>query len=279
VDVGETDFEREVIERSRQVPVVVDFWAPWCGPCRALGPLLERLADERQGEFLLAKVNTDESPNLAAAFRIEAIPAVKAFRDGRVVLEFEGLLPEGALRDFLDRLRPTEAERLVEQARALEADHPDEAEALYRRALGAERPPEEARVGLARLLLARGRDEEAAEWLRGVVPGGEAAAEAERLGAVLFLKQRARDFAAEAALRRRLEAEPDSALVRYELGCVLAVAGRYPEALELLLSAAERDKKLAAAKVREVMVKVFQVIGARSALADEYRDKLQRLLY
>jgi putative thioredoxin len=195
------------------------------------------------------------------------------------VLEFEGVLPEPDLREFLDRIAPTEAERQAEEARALEATRPDEAEALYRRALEAERPSDEARVGLARVLLARGAEEEAAQLLGRVPPGGPEAAEAERLGAVLFLKQRARDFAAEAALRRRLEAEPDNAEVRYQLGCVVAAVGRYREALELLLSAAERDKKLAGAGVREAMVKVFQVIGARSEMADEFRDKLQRVLY
>jgi len=279
VEVSEADFEREVIERSKTVPVVVDFWAPWCGPCRALGPLLERLASERQGQFVLAKVNTDECQNLAAAFRIESIPAVKAIRNGQVVLEFEGLLPEPALREFIDRVCPSEAERQAQQARDLEASNPAAAETLYRSVLQGEHPPEAARVGLARLLVASGQDDEATEVLRRVPPGGAEAAEVERLSTILSLREHARDFAAEAALRQRLAADPENAEVRYELGCVVAAAGRYPEALELLLSAAERDKKLAAAKVREVMVKVFQVIGARSELAEEYRDKLRRVLY
>ena len=279
VEVAEADFEREVIERSRSVPVVVDFWAPWCGPCRALGPVLERLAHERQGEFVLAKVNTDECQNLAAVFRIDSIPAVKAFRDGQIVLEFEGLLPEPALRDFLDRVRPSEAETQTRQARDLEATKPAEAEALYRRVLQGERPPDAARVGVARLLVARGQDAEAAELLGRVPPGGPEANEVERLSAILFLKEKARDLGTEAALRQRLAADPENAELRYELGCVLAAAGRYPEALELLLSAAERDKQLASAKVREVMVKVFQVIGSRSEMAEQYRDKLRMVLY
>src|SRR5262245_23367899 len=101
IDVGDADFEKNVLEASKHKPVVVDFWAPWCGPCRALGPVLEKVVDERKGEVILAKINVDESPKVAGAFGIEAIPAVKAFRDGQVVLQFEGVLPEPHLREFI----------------------------------------------------------------------------------------------------------------------------------------------------------------------------------
>ncbi len=279
IEVAEAEFEREVMERSKTVPVVVDFWAPWCGPCRALGPILEGLAAERQGQFVLAKINTDECQQLAAAFQIESIPAVKAIRNGQIVLEFEGLLPEPAVREFIDRISPSESEKQAQQAHDLETSRPAEAEALYRRVLTAERPPEAARVGLARVLIARGQDEAAAELLRRVPPGSPESGEVERLNAVLALKALAREFGSEAGLRQRLAAQPENAEVGYQLGCVLAAAGRYPDALEMLLSAAERDKKLANAKVREAMVKVFQVIGVRSELAESYRDRLRAVLY
>lgn len=278
-DVEQVDFAPQVLERSHERPVIVDFWAPWCGPCRTLGPILEKVVSEREGQVLLAKVDIDRAQDLAAQFGISAIPAVIAFRNGEPVLDFVGLLPEAQLRAFVDRLIPSEADRLARQAAPLEEKRSNEAEALYRQALKLDDHHDAALVGLARLLLAKGNETEAAELLGRVSPGGEHAAEAERLSATLSLRQQAGEFGDEATARRRLEADPDNAQLRYELGCILAGAGRYREALDLLLSAAESDRKLAASQVREAMLKVFQVIGTRSEMADAYRDRLARLLY
>src|SRR3954453_10140419 len=119
--VSEADFETAVIEKSREVPVVVDFWAPWCGPCRQLAPILERLIAARNGQVLLAKVNIDEEQGLAARYGIRSIPTLVAFRAGKPVLDFEGLLPENLINDFLDRISPTESDRNTQEAAALEA--------------------------------------------------------------------------------------------------------------------------------------------------------------
>jgi putative thioredoxin len=279
LDVGEADFDHTVLDRSKERPVIVDFWAPWCQPCVRLSPLLENLVNERNGEVILAKVNVDEAQGLAAAFRIGSIPTVIAFRDGRVVSEFQGLLPEAQLRSFLDRVGPKEGDKLAARAQSLEKSNPQEAEALYRQVIERDRGNEAAILGLARMLVHRGQDEEVQKLLENSGFQGERAAEAERLGALIFLHRLSRDLPDEKTARERAEAEPKSGQRRYELGCVLAAAGKYPDALETLLSAADLDPNLAGTKVREAMVQVFFIVGARSKLADDYRNRLSTLLY
>ncbi len=264
MNVGEADFQREVIERSREIPIVVDFWAEWCPPCRMLGPVLESLVQERAGAVLLAKVNIDNAQGLADQFGISSIPS---------------FLPEHQIREFLDRLVPSQADRLAKEAQAQEKTNPGEAEQLYRQALKADYRHEEAILGLVRLLIARDQDAEARDYLDNAAFGEELAEEAERLKALLDVRALARPFGSEADARRRLEADPNNPLAMYELGCVVAAAGDYPQALELLLSAGQRDPRLASSQVREAMVKIFLIVGVRNPLADEYRAKLTALLY
>jgi putative thioredoxin len=278
-DVNEKTFAQDVLDRSKDVPVVVDFWAPWCGPCRALGPLLERLVAERDGQVVLAKVNIDECPNLAAQFGVRAVPTVVALRQGKVVLDFEGQLPEPQLRQFLDQIGPTEAETLASQAASQEKTDPAKAEEAYRKALADDPRNEAAQVGLARVLVQLGKDDEARQVLAEAPSTGEVGAEAERLNAVLGLRGLARDLGSEQDARKRLEADPKNARLKYELGCVLAAAGKYQEALDLLLAAGEADVKLAPGKVREAMVQVFQLLGPQSPVANDYRNRLSALLY
>ncbi len=275
----QNDFESSVLEKSKQTPVIVDFWAPWCGPCRALAPILERLVTERRGDVLLAKVNTDEEQELAGQYGIQVLPTVLAFRDGQAVLSFEGVLPEHQLRDFLDRIVPSQAERAAHEAAALEKSNAPQAEKLYRQALK-ERPDlPEALLGLARVLIDRHQESEANELLERVIPGGDHGAEAERLAAIVSLRQQAQVMGDEKTLRERQQIDPQNAQLLFELGAVLAGEGKYPEALEMLLQAGKLDRKLASNQVRETMVKIFHAVGVRSALADEYRDKLSAILY
>ncbi len=164
VEVTDATFEKEVLLRSAEVPVVVDLWAPWCGPCRTLGPVLEKVVEETGGGVALAKVNVDENPSVAASFQVQSIPAVYALRDGRVVDHFIGALPEAAVREFVERLAPppSEADRLVEEAARTGAEEP------LRRALEIEPDHVGAIEALAPMLVARGESDEAIALLRRV---------------------------------------------------------------------------------------------------------------
>jgi putative thioredoxin len=278
-DATEGDFDEKVLAKSKEAPVVVDFWAPWCAPCRSLAPLLETQIEQLKGEVLLAKVNIDEEQTLAYRYNVQSIPLVVGFRDGKAVAEFMGLVQEKQLTDFLDRLQPSQAERLAREALELEQKNPVEAERIYRQALKDDPRQEEAGMGLARVLIAQGKEGEAAERLAELFPAGPLREEKERLEAILWLKREAADRGDEETLRHRLEVDPKNATARYDLGAVRAAEGKYEEALKLLLEAGERDRKLASAKVKEAMVKIFHAIGVRSPLADAYRDKLTQMLY
>src|SRR4051794_13641606 len=175
IDVGDDDFVENVIEESKRRPVIVDFWAAWCGPCRTLGPLLERVAEEHGGEFLLAKLDVDANPYVSSQFRIQSIPNVWAFLDGRPVDQFVGAYPEPAVREFIGRLLPTEADReAAEASEAAAAGDPEAAERGFREALAADPSNRGAAIGLAELLVERGDADEARQLLQPLLPDPDA---------------------------------------------------------------------------------------------------------
>ncbi len=279
VDVGEQDFEREVIERSDEVPVVVDFWAPWCGPCRVLGPILERLAEEHAGAFVLARVDIDANPALAQAFQVRSIPAVKAIRERGLAGGFEGAQPESAVRRFVESILPGEAEREAKAAdAALEAGDRAVARAHWQAALALEPRLSRALYGLAGLVAEDGDTRAALDLLERIGPGTRVSDDADRLAATLRTHAAA-DGVLEPELRRRVAETPDDPAAQLALGRLLAAQGRHGEALAALLESLRRDPAHEDGAARLAMLDVFSVLGADDPLTHEYRAALARTLF
>ena len=278
-DTGTEAFERDVLKASETTPVLVDFWAPWCAPCRVLKPMLEKLAGEYQGRFLLAKVNSDEHPQLSARFGVRGIPNVKAFVDGKLADEFTGALPESEVRAFIDRLIPTPGEKLRRTARALlvQGDF-DDAERRLRSALELEPANRAVRLDLVELLLARNGQAEADELLA-PIPERERDERAERLYSVLALWKKSRQLPPLAELEARLAAAPGDLQSRLALGERLVADARYDSALEALLQVVRADKGALRTGARKLMVEVFNLAADQPELVSRYRKLLAGALY
>lgn len=282
-DADESTFGERVLARSAAVPVVVDFWAAWCGPCRALGPVLEREVAALGGRVELVKIDTDANPELAARFDIRGIPAVKAFRDGRVVDEFVGAQPAPIVRAFLERLAPSPAREALARAQsALTEGRSDEAEREARAVLdgsAGEADRElvaEAALLAAGALLAQGRLDDVPALLDRVDPRSDAADRAEALRQVLALGERARAAGGEEGARAALARNPADHEARFALACALAASGRIPGALDELLEVVARSRPLRD-EARRAMLSLFEQPGLDPELIREVRRRLQIL--
>ena len=279
IDVSEANFMQEVIEASRRIPVLVDFWAPWCGPCRSLGPILEKLAAEFQGRIRVVKVNSDENQALAGQFGVRGIPSVKAVVDGQVVNEFTGALPEPAVREFIDSLLPSPAEPLRQEAMAAHArGETDATRKLLLQAIRLDPKHEQARLDLVDVLLDAGDFAEAQRLLDEVAEEAKDRGRIERLAARLALAQGASGDADEKTLRARLEADGAELTARLELANLLALKQDYGGALEHLLEIVRRDRAFGDDIGRKTLLQIFSLLGPDSDLVREYRGKLSSLI-
>ncbi len=281
-DVGDDGFAREVLEASHRAPVVVDFWAPWCGPCRTLGPLLERLAEQAAGTWRLAKVNVDESPQVASQLAVRSIPLVIGFRDGRAVSEFTGAQPESAVREFLEQVLPSQADLLAAEAgERLAAGDADEALAKAMAALQLDPRHGPAALVRAQVLAARGEVGEALstlELLEGAPP--ELARAAERLAAEIRTgTPTAAGDADLVALRERVAADPRDLAARLALGRGLAAGREFEAALEQLLTVVEQDREYEEQAARKLMLDLFELLGGDHDLTQTFRGRLAQALF
>lgn len=280
IDVDERTFKRDVIEKSYDVPVVVDFWAPWCGPCRMLGPILERLAEEYEGRFILAKLNTDENQGIAMRYGIRGIPAVKGFRDGAVVDEFVGAQPRPRVKQFIDGLLPSPEDDDLKEARRLESQGEfDRAVAIYRRLFESNPDRWDVAVGLGRALIAQQEFDEAQEVLEQVPPPSPEGDEAQQLLLQIEFARAAADCDGEESCRERVEADPDDLDARYSLASLLVQQERYEEALEHFLKVVQRDPGYRDGAARKAMLNVFRTLGDDHALTQRFRPQLAMFLY
>ncbi|MEK6236191.1 MAG: tetratricopeptide repeat protein [Planctomycetales bacterium] len=278
IEATDESFDREVLERAGTT-VVVDFWADWCQPCQMLKPILESLANEFAGRFVLVKANTEKFPELGARFGVQSLPTVVVFRDGEAIDGFQGVQPEPALREWLTQLLPSEVQLLAAEAKAQMKDDPAAAEEKLRRVLETEPDAAEVKIDLARLLFAQDRIEECRELAKDLEVCGLLDSEAEDVHAGLQLKSAAQDAGDLETCRQESEAAPEDFPLRLRLAQALAGAGEYEAALEICLQLVQQDKKGTGQPAKDAMVQMFHILGSTSELAISYRRKLSSALY
>ncbi len=271
VDVSEADFEYEVLAYSQNVPVVVDFWAVWCQPCRTLTPLLENLTNEARGTFRLARVNVDDNPNLAVRYGVRSIPTVKAFSQGQVVAEFVGLQPENRIREFLTRLLPPSKHALtLEKANSLMGEQQwGAAERLFRELDEQEPGKPEVQLGLVKSMLAQGQGNEAAFLLRNFPPSRE-----------FLTAERLRPLAEDLVLAAQGRLPDETVLdATYRNSLRLAQRGNLEAAMDGLLEILRQERRFRNDRARQVLLGILELYNPDDPTARQYRNELASVLF
>jgi len=270
INVTESNFDMEVVNYSHNAPVIVDFWAEWCVPCKILDPILRKLTEERAGDFRLAKVNVDENQNLAMRFNVRGIPAVKAFRDGHVVAEFSGVQPEPKIQKFLNDVIPTPLDLNLDKANSLlAAEQWGAAYQTFREVLDSRPGHANALLGLAKSLLAQGRGAEARDILNSFPVSAEFAV-AEKIKPI-----------ANAITRfQRSEIESDTPLeATYNHALRLIGLGNLPAAMDGILEVLRQNKRYRDGEARQVILGLFEILGLNNPITRQYQVELASILF
>ncbi len=284
VDVTDSTFMNEVVQASRETPVIVDFWAPWCGPCKTLGPILEQAVAAANGKVRLAKIDIDKNPMVASQMRIQSIPAVYAFVDGQPVDGFMGAVSPGEVNDFVARLAKGAGAGALDDAldaaeKMLEEGAATDAVQTFAAVLGEDDENPRAMGGLIRAMLAAGEPDRAKAMLEQVPAGISEDPSIAAARAAIELAEQAQDAGETAELRTALEANPDDHQCRFDLSVALAAAGNHEEAISELLELFRRDREWNNGAAKEQLMTLFDTLGPKDPVGLKGRRRLSSMIF